>query len=294
MWTPGLWGHGIRSPLLPCRSPQRDQHNLVRPSDADRTVIFAGLRMESTPAIELDRTRSVGNILRSTLQLYSSYPWLFWTLALAVMLPWDLAKLAITGVGPFGHAPHEGFLEHESLQLFGATLIVALISALHVHAIVAIGEGQRPRLGSVAWSGVRVLPIVGAAAIIADVGTELGFFALLIPGIVLWIRLIVVAQAAAIERAGVRPALRRSWQLTRGHEWHVLGLILVVGVLVATVSVGAFLLTTGSGTSAGAVALGIVVNTVLASFSALTTALLYFDLRSRQEETQAIPAVVSP
>jgi hypothetical protein len=162
-----------------------------------------------------------------------------------------------------------------------------------VHAVVVIGEGRQPRLGSVAWSGVRVLPIVGAAAVVADVGTELGFFALLIPGIVLWIRLVVVAQAAAIERVGVRPALRRSWQLTRGREWHVLGLILVVGVPVAAVSVGALLFTTGGGTSAGAVAIGIVVNTVLVSFSALTTALLYFDLRSRQEETQAVPAAVS-
>jgi hypothetical protein len=250
--------------------------------------------MGSTRAIDLDRSRSAGDILRSTLRLYSDYPWLFWTLALAVMAPWDLAKLAITGAGPFGHAHHEGFFERESLELLGATLIVALISALHVHAIVVIGEGRRPRLGSVAWRGVRVLPIVGAAAVIADVGTELGFFALLVPGIVLWIRLIVVAQAAAIEQAGVRPALRRSWQLTRGHEWHVLGLILLVGVPVGTVSVGALLLTTGSGTSAGAVALGIVVTTVLASFSALTTALLYFDLRARQEETQAVPAVVSP
>lgn len=110
--------------------------------------------MGSTPAIDLEQPRSVGDILRSTLQLYRDYPWLFWTLALAVMAPWDLAKLAITGVGPFGHAHHEGFLERESLKLFDATLIVALISALHVHAIVAIGEGRRPRLGSVAWSGV--------------------------------------------------------------------------------------------------------------------------------------------
>ncbi len=236
----------------------------------------------------------MGDILRSTLRLYGEYPWLFWTLALAVMAPWDLAKLAITGVGPFGHAHHEGFLERESIALLGATLIVALISALHVHAVVVIGEGRRPRLGSVAWSGVRVLPIVGAAAVIADAGTELGFLALAIPGIVLWIRLIVVAQAAAIEQTGVRQALRRSWQLTRGRERHVLGLILVVGVPVGTVGVGAVLLTNGSGTSAGAAALGIVINTLVASFSALTTALLYFDLLARQEETQAVPAVVSP
>jgi hypothetical protein len=100
-------------------------------------------------------------------------------------------------------------------------------------------------------------------------------------GIVLWIRLIVVAQAAAIEQTGVRPALRRSWQLTRGHEWHVLGISLVVGVPGGAVAVGALLLITGSGASAGAVAFGIVVNTVFASFSALATALLYFDQPSR-------------
>jgi hypothetical protein len=244
--------------------------------------------MASTPALALDRTRSVRDILRSTLRLYSEYPWLFWTLALAVMAPWDLVKLAITGVGPIGHAHREGFVERESIALLGATLVVALISALHVHALVMIGQGRRPRLGSVAWSGVRVLPIVGAAAIIAAIGTEVGFFALVIPGIVLWIRWIVVAQAAAIEQPGVRPALRRSWQLTRGHERHVLGLILLVGVLVAAVGIGAGLLTNGRGTSPGAVAVGIVINTLIASFNALTTALLYFDLLARQEEAQAI------
>jgi len=238
--------------------------------------------VEDPYSIDLTRERSTWEILRSTLKLYSEYPWLFLTLAFAVMAPWDLGKLAITGVGPFGHAHHEGFLERESIALLGATLIVALISALHVHAVVVVGEGRRPRLGSVTWSGVRVLPIVGAAAVIADAGTELGFFALLIPGIVLWIRLIVVAQAAAIEQAGVRPALRRSWQLTRPHQGHIFGLLLVVGVLVVGVSLGVFALTTGSGSSPGALALGIAVNTIVTSFTALTTALLYFDLRARE------------
>jgi hypothetical protein len=250
--------------------------------------------MGSTPTIDLDRIRSVRDILRSTLQLYSEYPWLFWTLALVVMAPWDLAKLAITGVGPLGHGGREGFLERESLELLGATLIVALISALHVHAVVAIGEGRRPQLRSVAWSGIRVLPIVGAAAVIADIGTELGFVALVIPGIVLWIRWIVVAQAAAIEQAGVRPALDRSWQLTGGHARHVLGLIVVVGVTVGGIGIGAVLLTNGSGASAGDVALGIVVNSLVASFDALTTALLYFDLVARQAETERVPAAISP
>jgi hypothetical protein len=40
------------------------------------------------------------------------------------------------------------------------------------------------------------------------------------------------------------------------------------------------------------VALGIGVNTITASFTALATALLYFDLLSRQEQTRAVHATV--
>jgi hypothetical protein len=173
-------------------------------------------------------------------------------------------------------------LEREALNLLSLLLVGPLISALHVHAVVVIGEGRRPRIASVALSGVRVLPIVAIAALVAGVGIEIGFFALLIPGIVLWIRLSVVAQAAAIEQDGVRPALRRSWQLTHPHQEHILGLLFVVGVLAVGVAVGALALTTGSGSSPGTVALGIALNTIVTSFTALTTAVLYFDLLARE------------
>jgi TRAP-type C4-dicarboxylate transport system permease large subunit len=121
-----------------------------------------------------------------------------------------------------------------------------------------------------------VLPVVGVAALIAGVGVEIGFFALVIPGIVLWIRLLVVPQAAAIERGGVRDALRNSWQLTREHGSHIFGLLLVFVILALGVVFGARAFDAGSSTSAGNVALGIAVNTIIASFTALATALLYF------------------
>lgn len=233
-------------------------------------------------SIDLSPERSTWEILRSTLRLYGVYPWLFLVLALAVMAPWDLAKLAITGYGPLGHVHNESFLERESLGLFELLLVSPLISALHVHAVVVIGEGRRPRLASVAWRGVRVLPVVAAAAFVAGVSIEIGFLALLIPGIILWIRLSVVAQAAAIERGSVRSAWRRSWRLSRHYEGHIFGLLIVVFVLTAGVMVAGLVLTTGSGSSPGAVVAGILVNTTISSFTALTTALLYFDLQARE------------
>jgi len=186
--------------------------------------------VDSVPFIDLSCPRSAGQIIRSTLRLYGDYPWLFLVLAAAVVAPWELVRLAVTGGGPFGHIHHESFLERQSL-------------------------------------------------------TVIGFLALLIPGILLAIRFSVVAQAAAVERPGVRAALRRSWQLTRTHGWHVLSLYLIIGTLFLGVAFGALALTTGTGARPGEVATGIVIDTIIFSFGALATALLYFDLVSRQEES---------
>ena len=149
-------------------------------------------------------------ILRSALGLYRDYPWLFLLLAFAVIAPWDLIRLGITGGGPFGHLRHASFLGRQPLDLLTLSLIDPLVSALHIHAVMVIGKGQRPRLAAVARNGLRVLPIVALVALVAGVAIEIGFLALVIPGLILSIRLSVVAQAAAVERGGVRAALRRS------------------------------------------------------------------------------------
>jgi len=73
--------------------------------------------------------------------------------------------------------------------------------------------------------------------------------------------------------------------LTRNNGWHVLSLYLIIGTLFLGVALGALALTTGTGTRPSEAAAGIVVNTIIFSFGALATALLYFDLVSRQEES---------
>jgi len=243
----------------------------------------------------------------ATARLYGIYPVLFLILAAAVMVPWDLVKLAVTGYGPLGHGHHEGIVEELSLELLSLTLVVALIAALHVRAVVVIGEGGRARIGDVARSGVRVLPLVAAAALVGSVGVEAGFgaivvvffaagagvlafFVVLIPGVLVFIRLSVVAQAAAVEQDGVISALRSSWQITRGHGWHVFGLLCVVGVVTkVAAALGGLVVTSASNPSLGAMALGVAVDSMVASFTALTAALLYFDLIARQGEATAAP-----
>ena len=242
--------------------------------------------MEASQAIDLDRERTVGEILRLALEFYWRYPLLFAALAVGVIAPYELAKLAVTGAGPFGGGGSGNAGALALFEMLYYVLVGPLISALHVHAVIEIGAGRRPRFGSVALRGLRVLPVVVAAEIVAGFLIALGFLALVIPGILLSLRWAVVAQTAAVDHEGWLPALRCSRRLTAGHYWHIFGLQVTIGLL--TVLVGFFfgLATTGGGTSVGSVLIGSAVVTIIASFTALTLAILYFDLRARETGPQ--------
>jgi hypothetical protein len=229
--------------------------------------------------------RSVRGVLGGAAWLYAAYPWLFLILALAVMAPCDLGVLATTGYGPLSHA-HRGFGTWLFLTLLRSLLIGPLISALHIHAVVAIGSGERPRLATVARRGLQALPVVGATEVVANVGTDIGFLLLIVPGVVLALMWSVAAQAAALEGRGWLGALGSSRDLTNRHYGHVLGVTVVTAVIAGGFALGARALPLGATTGAASVALGVAVDTATASFAALTLALLYFDLKVRK----ALPA----
>jgi hypothetical protein len=233
---------------------------------------------------DIEREHSVASILAQSLDLYQTYPLLFGTLALAVVAPYELGVLAVTGSttlsGTHGGA---GVL----LTLLDYVLIAPLISALHIHAVAVIKDGQAPRLGEVAVRGLRVLPVVAAAVIAAGFGIALGYLALIVPGVLLSLRWSVVAQVAAMDDEGWMPSLDASRQLTRGHYLHILGLVVVAAILTGGLTVAARLIPAGSSAGVGSVVLSIATHTVTASFSALVLAVLYFDLRARRAGSSA-------
>jgi hypothetical protein len=236
----------------------------------------------ASSCISLATPRSARGIVAATGRLYYSYPLLFMALAVIVMAPYELAVLAVTGYGPLRHG-HESVGTYWVLVLLRTSLITPLISALHMHAVATIGDGDRPRFRSVALRGVQVLPVVAAVEVMSWIGITLGYVALVIPGIALSLAWAVVAQAAALEGGGWTSALRSSRRLTRGHYWHVAGLIVLAGVVSTGILYGVRRIPLGSSTGAPSVVIGIAIDTVIASFAALTLALLYFDLRARQD-----------
>jgi hypothetical protein len=241
--------------------------------------------MDGAYQIDLDRERSVADIIGEALEIYQRYTLLFLTLALGVIAPYQLAVLAATGKGPLASAAHQNLGVFYLLLLLDTAMVGPLVSALHIHAVVVIGQGTKPRLKQVALRALRVLPVVVAAVIVSTLGIGLGFIALIVPGILLALRWSVVAQVAALEHEGWIPSLRRSGELTQGNYWHIFGLLLIMGLVSGGITVGAQLIPLGSSSGAASVAVGIAARTITASFSALTLAILYFDLRARKQES---------
>lgn len=201
-------------------------------------------------------------------------------LAFGVVAPYELIVLAAIGTTPFGE--QSGKVSTVLvLTLIDFALIGPLISALYVHAVRQIAAGERPRIPEITVRGLRVLPTVAAAEIIATLGIGLGFVLLIVPGVILALRWAVVAQAAALESENWIDALRRSAQLVSGNYIHVLGLVLATG-LVAVLLRDIGYAVTGNHATVVAVAVGIVVETLARSILALCSAVLFFDLVARK------------
>jgi hypothetical protein len=104
--------------------------------------------------------------------------------------------------------------------------------------------------------------------------------------VILALRWAVVAQVAAIEQTDWPGALRRSGLLTSRNYLRILAILVCVALVNLTLTrIGAAVI--GTGTNAPDVAAGLVIAVLVSSFQALTTAVLYFDLRAR-ESTKAV------
>jgi len=216
-------------------------------------------------------------LVAKTFQLYRRYPLLFLALALGVVVPYDLVVLLATGSGPLAKS---GLGLSPLVAVF---LISPLISALHIHAVAEVRAGHTPRLGDIAARGLRVLPTAAATAIMTALGIILGFVALIVPGIILAFRWYVAVQAAAIEHEGWLPAIRRSRELTRGVYGHLFGFGILIYLIAEVPLLIGRAVVTGHDSLAAAFIGGVLLHAFALAFTALATALLYFDLAARQE-----------
>ncbi|WP_432520724.1 glycerophosphoryl diester phosphodiesterase membrane domain-containing protein [Kineococcus sp. SYSU DK006] len=175
------------------------------------------------------------------------------------------------------------------LALVGLSLVITVASGA-VGVLTLLPGGLLVGLAdSEAVTGVGVLLLL------------LGLLGWLAGGAYLWVKWSMATPAMLLEGLGVGASLKRSWRLTRGSFWRLLGILLLTTAVVYAVVTAVAVPFTVVGGALGAVSgtdpqgLGMVlsqtvstVGSVIGSvvgypFLASVTALLYVDLRMRRE-----------
>lgn len=220
--------------------------------------------------IDLRTPRTVGQILDLAFRLYARRLLLFVFLAAIVLVPYGVVTALVT------HSKHGAAGAELILTLADLALVNPFVAAMQMQVLTDLGEGREPNIPDVLARGLRVLAVVAAAGIITFICEFAGLLFFIVPGLILAVRLAVVAPAAASGGISWPEAISRSFRLTKRNFWRVLGLLAIQGVLTYLA------LAIESQNSISAAIIGVVLSILAQSFCTLLISLLYFDLRARE------------
>jgi hypothetical protein len=173
-------------------------------------------------------------------------------------------------------------------------VIAPLLRASMIRALAGIYLGERPGAGSSIRFGFSKVGWVLLAILLSSLLAGLGLIALVIPGIILYVRYSFAVPAVVVE--GQRgSALGRSWRLSKGLGWHIFGTLLlsfIISAIISTIISVPSLIVTANETFNGTVSstawvvraiFGSISTLVVAPFTSAVGVLLYFDARIRKE-----------
>jgi hypothetical protein len=227
----------------------------------------------------------VGKVFSRIFELYTSQAGVYLPAALILYLPLALISGAVfTGTA--------GLFVLLLLAALGF-VTVFIYQGLVVRSVEDLQDGQRDlAIGELFRSVLPVLGMLIVVGIVGGIAEGIGFLLLIIPGVILVTIWAVVAPVVVIERGGF-DAFGRSYQLTRGNFWQVLGVIAVL--LIVQFIIQRIFAAIGGGISDSFVTYAIftlISNVIVAPLSALAAAVMYFELRGLTE--QAAPAAAAP
>ncbi|HEX8086288.1 MAG TPA: hypothetical protein VF529_18505 [Solirubrobacteraceae bacterium] len=237
--------------------------------------------------LDLGRRRDVGALIETAFSAWFRHFPVFFTLALIVVAP---LRVLIDGVwaGTLDEFDETGTPAPFLVSTLTSWIFMpALVTAMHVVAVQDLAHGRSPTIRRSLGVAVRLFPAVVLVLVLYGLGVVGGMVLLVIPGIWLATRWYFGLQAAVVEGARGAAALRRSAQLVDGTWWRVFGITLLVSILTSLfalplVLAGVLLHSAGIDDGVLVAVCQVLWDTLGISFTALTTTLLYFDLRVRR------------
>jgi hypothetical protein len=170
--------------------------------------------MGSTPtAAKLD----VSSVLKRTFATMFKYSGIFFVIAILPALPVELV-----------------FAEDSNLR-FGANIASVILNAIAAgaaaFAVVQLFKGEPITLKEALKLGCARETDTMIVSVLAGLAILLGLILLIVPGLFLACVWMVVIPVCALENLKAVASMKRCFELTQGHRWHILAL-LIVGILI--------------------------------------------------------------
>jgi hypothetical protein len=226
------------------------------------------------------RPRSATELVDATFQVFRRAPVQFIVAAALVYVPWLVVQLTFNLEITGDRIPGMDVLV---ANLAAGVVVYVLLGAV-ITLIARDVYFDRPPDVAQAFRtvGRRILPLL-AVSLCVLVMLFIGLILLVAPALYPLARFFAARQAVLLEHAGFGTALSRASALSAGLKWHILGTLLLAGVLTFAVSFGVSLV-------ANLVPSHVVMRTIatiaavcVQPFFAIAETLLYYDLRIRKE-----------
>jgi hypothetical protein len=243
---------------------------------------------------------TAGSLVSRTLSTWWAHAGKFTALLVIAYVPLLLGAVAA------GASAARGGLRGGAPAGFAGVLIVGLVVTL-VLMMVQFGgvtyatlqhlAGRSVSFGAMFGIGWRRAWPLFVAGVLSTLLVWVGLFALIVPGVIAALGLVVALPVVVAENAGATDAMKRSFALTKGSRGTIFGALFLLGVVMILASVA------GNVVNAIATAMGplgiplvllvLLVQIGLSALSTVLCAVAYHDLRTAKEgaDTTALASV---
>ena len=181
----------------------------------------------STTLSSIRPFHDVGDVLGPTLKLFFRNFWLITKIVIVIVAPFEVFRILNFENLPDNWQLNVGvyLLDQVCKVLIAPALIYALMKVMQTGIAPGINESYR-------WGFSKLGKLI-ICAILSVLLQTLGFALCIIPGIVIYLSLIVAYPIAILENGSATGALETSRDLTKGHRWNILGASILLGLVMA-------------------------------------------------------------
>lgn len=242
------------------------------------------------------RPRTASELVDAAFRIFRHHFGSFALLAAVAALPGLLVNVLVLAEADWGadlstlaaQNPFSGWRLASSVLSF---VTYAVAEGVYVQMTADAYDGGSADLADVLRRTLPRIPAVIVGQVLRVLTVSLATVALVVPGLIVLVRTSFMAQANVLEGAGPVAGMGRSWALSKGNAWRVLGGIGLAWLLLFVVLFGLQMVAGIGGMLIGGTAMLMIASLIVSALGMaliyplvpIVSTLMYFDLRIRRE-----------